>query len=117
MTRRTAHRGALPAHGRLLPFAVFAAFACAAGVAAAAGDTGVLALVPALLVALAVCRRRYPGAQLLLAMRTRNARASRERGLAPIRSAGRTFFAAPRGGLLLARSLANRPPPGLLPAR
>jgi hypothetical protein len=40
---------------------VFAALACAAAVAVTAGDSGVLALAPALLVALAVSRRRYPG--------------------------------------------------------
>jgi hypothetical protein len=96
---------------------VFAALACAAAVAVTAGDSGVLALAPALLVALAVSRRRYPGAQLLLAMRARSARSARPRGLAPIRSAGRALLTAPRGGLLLARSLADRPPPGLLPAR
>ncbi len=76
-----------------------------------------LALAPAVAIALLVSRRRYPGSRLLVAMRSRRGHASRRRGLAPMRGAGRRFVSAPRGGLLLARSLANRPPPLLLPAR
>jgi hypothetical protein len=110
--RRPAHRGVLPVDGRLLAVALL----LGAAAAVAGGDLGVLALAPAVAIALVVSRRRYPGARLLVAMRTRGMRAVR-RGLAPMRAAGRAFVIAPRGGLLLARSLANRPPPVLLPAR
>jgi hypothetical protein len=111
--RRPARGDAPPVDGRLLFFALL----LGGGAAIAGGDVGVLALAPAVVIALVVARRRYPGAQLLVAMRTRTTRPLRRRGLAPMLGAGRSFLIAPRGGLLLARSLANRPPPALLPAR
>jgi len=83
-------------------------------IALACGDAGVLGFAPALLIGLVLSRRRYPGARLLVAMRRRAASAPRRRGLTPIGAAVGLLAVAPRGGLLLARSLANRPPPPLL---
>ncbi len=115
--RRSAPRGALPAGRRPLAFALCVALGCAAAVAVAGGDAGMLALAPALLIAALVSRRRYPGAKLLIAMRSRALGIARRRGLARIAATGRAVVVAPRGGLLLACSLAHRPPPGVIPAR
>ena len=116
MQRRSKHRAA-PVLRRWLAPVVGFALASVAIVAVAGGDAGVLGLVPALLIAMLLSKRRYPGARLLVAMRSRAAIAARRRGLAPIGAAVRVLAVAPRGGLLLARSLANRPPPVLLLAR
>jgi len=114
--RRSASRRALPASRRWLAVVLCLAIGSAAAAALAAGDAGVLGLAPALLIALLVCRRRYPGANLLVAMRSRALRRQPRRGLAPLAAAARALTVAPRGGLLLACSLAVRPPPGALPA-
>ena len=71
------------------------------------------ALLPALALALLLALRRYPGERTLLALAP-----PASRGLLAERSAlerARCRLrgpAVPRGGLLLACSLANRPPPG-----
>ena len=117
MTRRLCTRGALPAGRRWIAFTLCLALASVVAVAVAGGDTGVAGLAPALLIAVLVSRRRYPGSKLLVAMRSRALRVSRRRGLAALAATGRALVSAPRGGLLLARSLAHRPPPGLLAAR
>ena len=117
MTRRSVLRGAPPARRRWLALTLCAALGSVAVVALTGGDAGVLGLAPAVLIALLLSRRRYPGAHLLLAMRSRAARRSPRRGLAPIAVAARALATAPRGGLLLARSLAVRPPPLALAAR
>ena len=78
---------------------------------------GVLALAPAVLIALLVSRRRYPGARLLVAhAHPRGCLPRGSRPRADAAAAGRRFVTAPRGGLLLARSLANGRR-RLLPAR
>ena len=91
--------------------------AAVAIVALIGGDAGVLGLAPAVVIALVLSRRRYPGARLLAAMRSRAARRCPRRGLAPLTATARVRATAPRGGLLLARSLAIRPPPLALLAR
>jgi hypothetical protein len=85
--------------------------ALAACVLSGVGGEGLLCVAPALLLAMALLRRRYPGERLL----TRLASVPPARALkrapalhAPAdRSAG-----IPRGGLLLGFALAVRPPPG-----
>ena len=77
--------------------------------------TGLLCLAPALLLAFALLARRYPGEHALLAMRRRTAplpRAPRKLAWQP-----RVFAVLARGGRLIGRSLAVRPPPGALLAR
>jgi len=73
---------------------------------------GLLFLAPALLLAFALLRRRYPGERLLkrlaCAQPPRRAR-PRPASAAHAPSAPRAWI--PRGGLLLGFSLAVRPPP------
>ena len=73
-------------------------------------ETGLLLLLPAIVLALALLFGRYPGEELLTRpMRDRAPRRRRERArpawIAPVLHVG--------GGLLLGRSLAGRAPPGL----
>jgi hypothetical protein len=73
---------------------------------------GLAYLLPALALAAAIALGRYPGERSLLALAARHARPPRRR---KIRGSGvpvRTDRAlVPRGGLLIASSLAVRPPP------
>lgn len=117
MTRRSVLRGSLPATRRLLVLTLVAALGSVVVIALSGGDAGVLGLAPAVAIALLLSRRRYPGAGLLLAMRSRPARRASRRGLAPLAPVPRIVATTPRGGLLLARSLAVRPPPLALSAR
>jgi hypothetical protein len=73
--------------------------------------TGLLYLLPALALALVLLARRYPGERALLALRRRRppVRWPHPRSSAPL--GRRVLFATARGGLLIARSLAVRPPP------
>ncbi|MGA8364771.1 MAG: hypothetical protein WB709_09655 [Solirubrobacteraceae bacterium] len=75
-----------------------------------------LCLLPALALALTLLVRRYPGERTLIALRGAKPRPRRaQRGFSTVgyRSA---VLAAAHGGLLIARSLAVRPPPALAPA-
>ncbi len=74
---------------------------------------GLLHLAPALVLVVALLVRRYPGERMIVRLAgsgspTRVRRRARVRARKP-----QTYVAAlvPRGGLLLARSLAVRPPP------
>ncbi len=74
--------------------------------------TGLLYLLPALTLALALLARRYPGARALLALRARRPQIRWPRphsSSAPLTP--RLALTTARGGLLIARSLAVRPPP------
>lgn len=74
--------------------------------------SGLLHLAPALMLALALLARRYPGERLIARLRTGSP--ARTRGREQARAfKPRTRIAAlvARGGQLLARSLAVRPPP------
>jgi hypothetical protein len=73
--------------------------------------SGLLFLLPALSLAIALLARRYPGERRLLALRRResHARWPRPRSSLSVRAHIPLSFA--RGGLLIARSLAVRPPP------
>lgn len=88
-------------------------------VALASIDPSVLGLLPVLALALVLALRRYPGEGALLAL-ARRRRHEAARGISPTLRRVRCWTgpAVPRGGLLLACSLANRPPPGApFPAR
>lgn len=80
------------------------------GAASGVDLNGLLCLVPAMALAGALLARRYPGERLLVRLAGRGRRTRRRRPPlvpTPIRIAALT----PRGGLLLGRSLAVRPPP------
>ena len=117
MKWRCASRGPLPAGRRWPAIAIWITLGSTVAVALAGGDVAVLGLAPPVLIALALSCRRYPGARLLVAMRSRSFPHAAGRGLGALVAHGQAVVAAPRGGLLLARSLAVRPPPVVLPAR
>jgi hypothetical protein len=92
---------------------VAAAFALACCAVNGAGGDGLLCLLPALLFALMLLTRRYPGERMLIAAHAaRRARWPRAHSSAHRRQ--RVVATIARGGLLLARSLAVRPPPRAL---
>ncbi len=69
-------------------------------------------LLPAVLLLLALVARRYPGERTLLSLIERRRRPQRHRGeAAPLVNGTLPRAMVPRGGLLLARALAVRPPP------
>jgi hypothetical protein len=73
-------------------------------------DAGALCLLPALVLAVPLLMRRYPGERILTGMsRMSSSRWPRTRSSTP--SGTRRFAVAPHGGLLIARALAVRPPP------
>lgn len=73
----------------------------------------ILYLLPALVLAIPLLTRRYPGERALVGLRraAERARWARPRSSVPARR--RVVLVAVRGGLLLGRSLAVRPPPAL----
>jgi hypothetical protein len=77
--------------------------------------TGILCLLPAIALAVALLARRYPG-ERALARLTAPCRTRWPHPLASAPRAARTLAVAVHGGLLLARSLAVRPPPAPLAA-
>jgi len=79
--------------------------------------SGILFLLPALALAAVLFLRRYPGERTLArlaAPRRRRSRWARPRASLP--HAARSLAVATHGGLLIARSLAVRPPPAALAA-
>ncbi|HEY5194856.1 MAG TPA: hypothetical protein VIJ39_13440 [Solirubrobacteraceae bacterium] len=96
--------------------ALLALAAAALGIVALAGiDPNALCLLPALALAAPLLLRRYPGERMLVGIRgTRHLRWPRPRSSVPL--AARTLAVAVHGGLLIARSLAVRPPPAPHPA-
>jgi hypothetical protein len=75
----------------------------------------ILCLLPALALALTLLVRRYPGERALIALRG-EPRARRTRRSFSAGGYRSVVLAAVHGGLLIARSLAVRPPPALAPA-
>jgi hypothetical protein len=69
-----------------------------------------LCLLPALALACALLSKRYPGERLLVALRGRR-RARWPRARSVVSARARALTVAAHGGLLMARSLAVRPPP------
>jgi hypothetical protein len=83
----------------------------AAGFPAGAAPSGLLHLAPALVLGIALLARRYPGERVLVRLARRAARGPlRAPKLAPGARRGIAALIA-RGGLLIGRSLAVRPPP------
>jgi hypothetical protein len=76
----------------------------------------ILCLLPALALALTLLARRYPGERALIALRGVQPRARRARRSFSASRPHSVILAAVQGGLLLARSLAVRPPPAPAPA-
>jgi hypothetical protein len=98
---------------RLLSLGATALLALGACAVAPSLTAALAYLAPALLLLLVLAARRYPGERALLAlMRERSAPArSRRPRSAPQLPSPRAYL--PRGGDLLATSLAVRPPPAL----
>jgi hypothetical protein len=71
-------------------------------------------LLPPLLLLLALVARRYPGERALLALIAGRRRPVRGRTDAPAAARIRPRATVPRGGALIASSLAVRPPPARL---
>jgi len=81
-------------------------------VALVALDANALCLVPALVLAVPLSMRRYPGERILTSLSAaRGTRWPRPRANVP--HGERRFVSAPHGGSLIARALAVRPPPAL----
>ena len=72
--------------------------------------TALLFLLPSFLLAAALFLRRYPGSRRLVALAL-SRRTQRTRRQLPATWRGRPRARVPRGGLLIASSLAVRPPP------
>jgi hypothetical protein len=114
---RTVARGSIgpPRRGRvalagaivLLTGAGLLGLASAGGVAGGVWE-GVLYLLPALLLAVVLLLRRYPGERLLCALVARRAHRARIRPLLAMRG---IELPVPHGGRLIAVSLAGRAPP------
>jgi hypothetical protein len=78
-------------------------------------DPNALCLLPALALAVPLLMRRYPGERILTGTpAARGTRTPRPRASAP--RLDRVFTVIARGGELIGRSLAVRPPPGLCSA-
>jgi hypothetical protein len=76
------------------------------------GGDGLLVVLPALLLGIVLLARRYPGERLLVAARAaRRTRWPRAQSQSRVRARPVVATIA-RGGQLLGRSLAVRPPPG-----
>jgi hypothetical protein len=78
--------------------------------------TGILCLLPALALAATLLAKRYPGERTLTRLAAPGRRMRWERPHASVPRAARSFAVAVHGGLLIARSLAVRPPPAALAA-
>jgi hypothetical protein len=78
--------------------------------------TGILCLLPALALAATLLAQRYPGERTLARLAAPKRPTSWERPRASVPRAARAFAVATHGGLLIARSLAVRPPPAALAA-
>ena len=103
------------------PMMAIAAIALAAGLIAAAATgvdpSGLLHLAPALILVAALLARRYPGERLIARLAGSPIRARRHTRIRAVKPRTQHVGAlAPRGGLLLARSLAVRPPPAVASA-
>jgi hypothetical protein len=95
--------------------AVVALFAFAGVLALAGSDPNALCLLPLLALAWPLLLRRYPGERMLAGLAARP-RSRWPRPHALLSRLERVLTVAPHGGQLIARSLAVRPPPALIPA-
>jgi hypothetical protein len=94
-----------------------AVLAAALGHGAMAVDADVLIAAPALLLLLPLAAGRYVGAERLVRLARRLPRAVRRRVARPALRRRLALRAQPRGGLLIAVSLARRGPPASAAAR
>jgi hypothetical protein len=78
--------------------------------------SGLLFMAPALLFALALLTRRFPGERQLVALASRRRRRARRAPLRVNMAARAPCALVPRGSALLAGALATRPPPAALPS-
>jgi hypothetical protein len=92
----------------LVAFTLLAVLATAVA-ALAALDTSALCLLPTLALAAPLMLRRYPGVRALA--RLAAPRPGHQRAPSSARLRWRGWTTMPRGGLLMARALAVRPPP------
>jgi hypothetical protein len=76
----------------------------------------ILCLLPAVLVALPLLARRYPGDRTLIALRGDHQRPWPRARSSSTAARSRTMLRAAHGGMLIACSLAVRPPPKLIAA-
>src|SRR4029077_9291625 len=85
------------------------------GLAAAAvsgvDPSGLLHMAPALILAFLLLARRYPGERLIARLSSSARRPRPHRRASAVKPRTRFEALTPRGGLLLGRSLAVRPPP------
>jgi hypothetical protein len=77
-----------------------------------ASGSGLLCLLPVIVLAAPLIARRYPGEQVLLALGAAR-HEPRSQSSQSVPSGLRHLARVPRGGLLIASSLAVRPPPSL----
>jgi hypothetical protein len=97
---------------RLLSAAAVASALAAVAAGSLLGVGGPLAyLLPPLLLLVALVMRRYPGERALLALMARARPARRRAPLASLPPRTNLRVGVPRGGRLIASSLAVRPPP------
>lgn len=100
-----------PRARRRRPPAVVLVLASILALAVARIDPTALCALPALVLALVMALRPYPGEHVLTRLR-RTRSVGRPRPTASSPAVARCELVPPRGGLLLGRALAVRPPPG-----
>jgi hypothetical protein len=106
--------GRIPISARRAPasFAVLAALTLIA-LALVRLDPAALCALPALVLPALLALRRYPGERILAVRLHEAGRERRQRSSPSVSSSSSPQVVVPRGGLLLAWSLAVRPPPRL----
>jgi len=75
--------------------------------------SGLLHLAPALILVAVLLARRYPGERLIVRLAGSPTRVRGRARARVVKPRTRIAVLVPRGGLLLARSLAVRPPPAM----
>jgi hypothetical protein len=114
-SEHTHRRGELPSVGGLLALLAIVSVAITATSISGGGGAGVLCVTPMLAIATMLLTRRYPGERLL---QRAAAPFTRRRPRAQSSPAPRRqhLIVMARGGALIARALAVRPPPHIHPA-
>jgi len=107
---------AVPPGPRALALAGLVALTAGALAAIVLGDVAMASFLPALILpAVLLTLKRYPGEGVLVVL-ARARRASRPRPRSSAQPPARETHLLPRGGMLIARSLAVRPPPRIAAA-
>ncbi len=97
--------------GTAIAVVVLVAGLVAGAASGIAGLTGLLHFAPALVLGAALLARRYPGERLIVRLAGSPIRAHKRVRTRAVKPREHASALVPRGGLLLARSLAVRPPP------